>query len=81
MSERRRCLVMGNERAIQDKKAKYIVREYNKFIKETKSKVDEVKKATMLSLKQLLNLSNGDVLVVYKDGNLSLTEGKEAINE
>jgi hypothetical protein len=81
MSERRRCLVMGNERAIQDRRAKNIVREYNKFIKETKSKVDEVKKATMLSLKQLLNLSNGDVLVVYKDGNLSLTEGKEAINE
>jgi len=72
---------MGNERAIQDRRAKNIVREYNKFIKETKSKVDEVKKATMLSLKQLLNLSNGDVLVVYKDGNLSLTEGKEAINE
>ena len=72
---------MGNERAIQDKRAKNIVREYNKFIKETKSKVDEVKKATMLSLKQLLNLSNGDVVVVYKDGNLSLIEGKEAINE
>ena len=72
---------MRNERVIQDRRAKNIVREYNKFIKETKSKVDEVKKATMLSLKQLLNLSNGDVVVVYKDGNLGLIEGKEAINE
>jgi hypothetical protein len=56
---------MKQGKIVQNAVAQNIVKEYNKFMRETCEKINETKRATMLSLKQLLKLDDGDVIEIY----------------
>jgi flagellar motor switch protein FliM len=56
-----------------------IIREYTAFMKETRKKIDETRRATMLSLKKLLNLKDGDVIEINEDDSFKIIT-EEAID-
>jgi flagellar motor switch protein FliM len=68
------CVVINNEFA------KKIVHEYNVFMKETRMKIDETRRATMISLKKLLKLKDGDVIEIQEDDTLRIIPAEEALN-
>jgi hypothetical protein len=55
---------------------KRIVREYSDFLKKTSGLIDEAKRATVLSLKKVLKLKDGDSILIKEDGSLEI-ETKE----
>jgi hypothetical protein len=59
---------------------KEIVSEYMGFVKRTSVLVDEVKRATVISLKKVLKLEDGDSITVNEDGSLEI-ETKENYKE
>jgi hypothetical protein len=58
-----------------------IVRDYNAFIKETQEGINETRRATMLSLKKLLDLQDGDVIEIQEGGTLKVFPAQEAQND
>jgi flagellar motor switch protein FliM len=71
----------GNCRVVNNKFARKIVHEYNVFMKETRARMDETRRATMISLKKLLNLKDGDVIEIKEDGALQILSDEEAAND
>jgi flagellar motor switch protein FliM len=69
----------GNYGVIKNETALKIVREYNAFIKETQAKIDETRRAMMLSLKKLLKLQDGDVIEIQEDDTLRVVPAQEDI--
>ncbi|MDR1390959.1 MAG: hypothetical protein LBI95_01120 [Holosporales bacterium] len=65
---------------ISDKFAQKIVHEYNVFMKETRAKMDEARRATMISLKRLLKLKDGDVIEIQEDNTLQIISAEEIKN-
>jgi len=61
---------------------KKIVSEYTSFVQETSVMFDEVKKATVLALKKVLKLENGETVLINSDGSLEVEtkNGKEKVN-
>jgi flagellar motor switch protein FliM len=70
----------GNYGIINNEFAKKIVYEYNAFMKETRTKIDETRRATMFSLKKLLKLKDGDVIDIQDDDTLRIIPAEEALN-
>jgi flagellar motor switch protein FliM len=70
----------GNYGIINNEFAKKIVHEYNVFMKETRTKIDETRRATMISLKKLLGLKDGDVIDIQDDDTLQIIPAEEALN-
>lgn len=64
---------MNEQNALVSKK---IVREYTDFLKRTSNLIDDVKRATVLSLKKVLKLEDGDSILIKEDGSLEI-EAKE----
>lgn len=60
--------------------AQYVIEEYRKFLKETDGYVQEVKRATVLTLGKLLNLADGDIVSIHPDGSFDIVK-KEASME
>jgi flagellar motor switch protein FliM len=60
--------------------ARKIVYEYNVFMKETSAKIDETRRATMISLKKLLNLKNGDIIEIQEDDTFKIVSAEEMLN-
>jgi urease accessory protein UreE len=61
--------------------ARKIVHEYNVFIKETREKMNETRRATMISLKKLLKLKDGDIVEIKEDDTLKIISAEEAVND
>jgi hypothetical protein len=57
--------------------AKKIVHEYNLFMKETREKMDEARRATMIALRKLLKLKDGDIIEIREDDTLQIIAAKE----
>ena len=59
-----------------DSKEKKLIRkitsEYIKFMKKTSSLVEESKRATVLALKKVLNLKDGDLILINDDGSIEV---------
>jgi flagellar motor switch protein FliM len=71
----------GNYGIINNEFAKKIVHEYNVFMKETRKKMDETRRATMISLRKLLNLKDGDIIEIREDDTLRvIAEAEETAN-
>jgi urease accessory protein UreE len=70
----------GDYRSINNDFARKIVHEYNIFIKETRAKMDETRRATMISLKKLLKLRDGDVIEIQEDDTLQIISAEEISN-
>jgi hypothetical protein len=51
---------------------KKIVSEYTNFMKKTSVLIDEAKRATVISLKKVLNLEDGDTILINEDGSLEI---------
>jgi hypothetical protein len=51
---------------------KKIVREYISFTRKTSGLINEAKRATVLSLKKMLNLNEGDIILINEDGSLEI---------
>jgi hypothetical protein len=66
----------GNYGIIRNEFALKIVREYNLFVKETLAKMDETRRATMISLKKILNLRDGDVIEIHENDTLRVFPGQ-----
>jgi ASC-1-like (ASCH) protein len=66
--------IISNEFALK------IVHEYNEFMKETRKKVDETRRATMISLKKLLQLKDGDIIEIREDDTLQILSAEETGN-
>jgi hypothetical protein len=62
----------GRYGTINNEFARKIVHEYNMFMKETREKVDETRRATMISLKKLLKLKDGDIIEIMEDDSLRI---------
>jgi flagellar motor switch protein FliM len=56
-----------------------IVHEYNAFMEETRAKVEETRRATMISLKKLLKLKDGDVIEIQEDDTLRIISTTEEV--
>jgi urease accessory protein UreE len=69
-----------NYRVINNEFAEKIVHEYNMFMKETREKMDETRRVTMISLKKLLKLKDGDVIEIKEDDTLQILSAEEAVN-
>jgi flagellar motor switch protein FliM len=67
----------GNYGVISNDFARKIVHEYNVFMKEARAKMDETRRATMLSLKKILKLRDGDVIEIRDDDTLRVTPAEE----
>jgi urease accessory protein UreE len=67
----------GKHRAINNEFARKIVHEYNVFMRETREKMDETRRATMISLKKLLKLNDGDVIEIQEDDTLQIIPAEE----
>jgi flagellar motor switch protein FliM len=52
--------------------AKKVIHEYKEFMKETQKSIDEIRKATMMSLKKLLKLKDGDIIEISDDDTLKI---------
>jgi hypothetical protein len=70
----------GKYGIIKDEFALKVVHEYNVFVKETLAKMEETRRATMLSLKKLLKLKDGDVIEIQRDGTLRIFPAQEMKN-
>jgi flagellar motor switch protein FliM len=70
-----------NYGVINNEFARKIVHEYNAFVKETRVKMEETRRATMISLKKLLKLKDGDVIELYEDGTLQIISAEEVVND
>jgi hypothetical protein len=70
----------GNYGIINNEFARKIVHEYNVFMKETRGKIDETRRATMVSLKRLLKLKDGDIIDIKEDDTLQITPAEETLN-
>jgi flagellar motor switch protein FliM len=70
----------GNYKIIDNDFARRIVHEYNVFMKDTRVKMDETRRATMISLKKLLGLKDGDVIEIHEDDTLKIISAKETVN-
>jgi hypothetical protein len=66
-------------RVINNELAGKIIHEYAAFIKETRKKIDETRRATMVSLKKLLKLKDGEVVEINEDDSFKIITG-EAID-
>jgi flagellar motor switch protein FliM len=66
-----------NCEVIDNSFARKIVHEYNVFMKETKAKIDETRRATMLSLKKLLKLKDGDIIEIQEDDSIRIIKEEE----
>jgi flagellar motor switch protein FliM len=66
----------GNYRVIDNELARKIIHEYDVFMKETRVKIDEIRRITMFSLKKLLQLEDGDVIEIQDDGTLRIISAK-----
>jgi ribosomal protein L14 len=51
---------------------KKIVTEYTDFVKKTENMVKDVKKATIISLKKVMKLKDGDIIHLDRDGSLEI---------
>jgi 5-methylcytosine-specific restriction endonuclease McrA len=51
---------------------KKIVNEYTGFMRKTSGLIDEVKRATVLSLKNILKLEDGELIIINDDGSLEV---------
>jgi hypothetical protein len=69
-----------NYGVINNEFARKIVHEYNTFIRETREKMDETRRATMFSLKKLLKLKDGDVIEIKEDDTLQILPSEETLN-
>jgi flagellar motor switch protein FliM len=70
----------GNYGIIKNDFALKIVHEYNAFVRETAAKMDEARRATMISLKKLMKLRNGDIIEIQDDDTLRVVPAREAKN-
>jgi flagellar motor switch protein FliM len=70
----------GNYRIINNEFAKKIVHEYNVFMKETRTRIDETRRATMISLKKLLKLKDGDIIDIQDDDTLQIIPAEETLD-
>jgi flagellar motor switch protein FliM len=70
----------GSYKTINNEFARKIVHEYNVFTKETRAKIDETRRATMVSLKKLLKLKDGDVIEIQEDDTLKIISAEEVLN-
>jgi flagellar motor switch protein FliM len=70
----------GRYEAINNEFARKIVHEYNVFMKETRAKIEETRRATMVSLKKLLKLKDGDVIEIQEDDTLKIIPAEEILN-
>jgi hypothetical protein len=66
-----------NYGVINNEFARKIVHEYNVFMKETREKMEETRRATMFSLKKLLKLKDGDVIEIKEDDSLQIIPSEE----
>jgi urease accessory protein UreE len=66
--------------AINNEFARKIVHEYNIFMKETREKMEETRRATMFSLKKLLKLKDGDVIEIKEDDTFQIISAEETVN-
>jgi U3 small nucleolar RNA-associated protein 14 len=71
----------GSYEAINNEFARKIVHEYNVFMKETRARIDETRRATMISLKKLLKLNDGDVIEIQEDDTFKIIPAKEMLND
>jgi flagellar motor switch protein FliM len=71
----------GNYGVINNEIARKIAHEYNVFVKETRIKIDETRRATMISLKKLLDLKDGDVVDIQEDDMLEVISAEEVLND
>jgi hypothetical protein len=69
-----------NYGVINNEFARKIVHEYNVFMKETREKMEETRRATMFSLKKLLKLKDGDVIEIKEDDSLQIIPSEGAAN-
>jgi flagellar motor switch protein FliM len=67
----------GHYGIINNEFARKIVHEYNVFMKETRAKMDETRRATMVSLKKLLKLKDGDIIEIKEDDTLRIMSAEE----
>jgi hypothetical protein len=67
----------GNYGIIENEFALKIVHEYRLFVKDTLEKINETRRATMVSLKKLLKLQDGDVIEIEKDGVVRVIPAQE----
>jgi flagellar motor switch protein FliM len=70
----------GHYGIINNEFARRIVHEYNVFMKETRVKLDETRRATMVSLKKLLKLKEGDIIEIREDDTLQIMPAEEKEN-
>jgi flagellar motor switch protein FliM len=70
----------GNHGIINNEFARKIVHEYNVFMRETRAKMDETRRVTMISLKKLLKLKDGDVIEIREDDTLQIIPAEETAN-
>jgi hypothetical protein len=54
--------------------AKKIAAEYISFTRKTSRMIEEVKRATIFSLKKVLKLKDGDIILIKEDGSLEIEE-------
>jgi flagellar motor switch protein FliM len=80
MNAERELTMNENYGIIDNEFARKIVHEYNVFMKETREKIDETRKATMISLKKLLKLKDGDVISVQEDDTIKIIPAEEILN-
>jgi hypothetical protein len=73
-------MVSGRYGIINNEFARKIVHEYNVFMKETRAGMDEIRRVTMVSLKKLLKLRDGDVIEINGDDTFRIIPAEEAIN-
>jgi hypothetical protein len=53
-----------------------ITKEYIEFMKKTGGLVEEAKRATVLALKKVLKLKDGDSILIKEDGSLEIETGR-----
>jgi hypothetical protein len=70
----------GHYGVINNDFARKIVHEYNDFMRETQAKIDETRRVTMISLKKLLSLKDGDVIEIMEDDTLQIIPAEETAN-
>jgi len=61
--------------------ARSIAREYVKFVKNNTKALEEVKRATVLALKKIMKLKDGDVILIKEDGSLEVCDGEKIQEE
>jgi urease accessory protein UreE len=60
--------------------AREITHEYNEFMKETQLMMDETRRATMISLKKILKLRDGDTIEIQDDDTFRIISAEEIRN-